>query len=155
MIISTDSYFELMKELTQQELEGIIKGQFNGMKVLLDDTVPGIRLSNVLPPSITQRNVVCRWIDVGALTLGEKVRFKKHVSKVQDAYKTVFLSPHSPNGKIELIFDSDKSADSFLDVFVHFASMVKDVVPVRNGKTVYLKYRTKRDRVHKVGGRFV
>jgi hypothetical protein len=151
MVISTDYYFELMKELTQGELESVIRGRFNGMIVHIDDAVRGVRLTNVLPPSVTQRGLAVRWIDISALSLSEKIRFREHVTKIQQNYKTTFLSPYSPKGKIELVFDSEEKADSFMDVFVHLAQFAESVVPQKVGKIVYIRYRTKQDKVFRVG----
>ena len=144
-----------MSELTEAELESVVhRAVFHGMTVVISDDVNAIRCTNVLPPSITARGIECMYLDFSALSLTDKIDFKKHTRAVQESTAKVFLSDFNKRGVFELIFDDKHRAAAFMNAFFHFASLNKRIVPKWTGsKTISIKYRTKQDRLHVVGGR--
>lgn len=157
LIISMAKYMLLMQELTQDELTDVVKnGLLHGMQVVIDDTIDDVRLTNVLPPSITQKNVECRYIDYSGLTMSDKNHFKKHTLEVQKNTETAFLSDFRMIGQFELLFDTKERADAFMNAFFYFAKLNPRIFPHwTSEKRIKLKYKTKQDRLVSVGGRIV
>jgi hypothetical protein len=154
LIIPMPKYMELMQELTQEELTQVVhEGRLYDTQVVIDDTINEARLTNKLPPSITQKNVECRYIDYSALTLSDKVHFKQHTLDVQKNTETAFLSDFRLQGQFELLFDTKERAEAFMNAFFYYARLNPRIMPHwTSEKRIKLKYKTKQDRLVQVGG---
>lgn len=154
LIIPMPKYMELMQELTQEELTQVVhEGRLYDTQVVIDDTINEARLTNKLPPSITQKNVECRYIDYSALTTSDKIHFKKHTLDVQNNTETAFFSDFRLQGQFELLFDTKERADAFMNAFFYYARLNPRIMPHwTSEKRIKLKYKTKADRLVQVGG---
>lgn len=157
LIIPMSKYMELMQELTQEELTQVVhEGRLYETQVMIDDTINEARITNKLPPSITQKNVEVRYIDYSALTTSDKIYFKKHTLDVQKNTETAFLSDFRMQGQFELLFDTKERAEVFMNAFYRHARLNSRITPHwASPIRIKLKYRTKQDRLMQVGGMIV
>lgn len=153
LIMSPSGFSELVEQMTEEEFGELHQeNKFNGMEVIVDQKADDTwlcKLADKVSAELVYEKPTFRYIDVTAMNLSDKIKFKKHIQDLQAQYNKVFFAPFR-QGVYEFVFGSEESAEQFCAAFLLTASRLKTFHPTRKGRFIYVKYTTKWDKQEKL-----